>query len=116
MVAVVTLVAIESLTRILLLLGRRAGVGSILRWRRLVVVLVTEAAEPTALVVLRLVVGVVVVEATSTTGGHPAGAVHGLHAGLAAAAVLDARPGDEEHDEEGDNDGSENPSAVVVPA
>lgn len=74
-------------------------------------VLVTEAAEPSALIVLRLLALVIVVVAR-----HPSGAVHGLHTAAATATVADARPNDEECDEEDDDDGSQDPASVVGPA
>lgn len=114
MVAVVSLVAVECLTSVLLDLGLRR---SVLRRRSLVgVVLVPEAAEPSAMVVLWLLAlrGVVVV--VGTLRGHPPSAVHGPQTLTAAAAVLDARIGEKEEDEERDDNGRENPAAVVVPA
>lgn len=110
MVAVVALVAVESLARVLLALGRAWGV---LRWRGLVcVVLVAKAAEPSAVVVLRLLA---IVVGWSTALRHPPGAIHGLHSAAAATTVADARPGDEEQDEEDNDDGGKDPAAVVVP-
>lgn len=98
---VVSLIAVERLARILLVL--RLG-GGVLGWRGLVVVLVAEAAEPSALVVLGLLALVVVVVGRRTIG-HPSRTVHGLHAATAATTVADARPDDEECDEEDDDDG-----------
>lgn len=101
-VSVVSLVRVESLTGVLV--GDRAR--GVLWWRGLVV-LVAAVAKPSAVVVLRLLrPGWPVVGILWVAMHHPPGAVAGLQALTAAAAVIDARPGDEEGDEEDDDDGS----------
>lgn len=97
MVTVVSIIAVESLARVLLALRWRRRV---LRWRGLIV-LVAKAAKPSTLVVLGLLLTTLVVLVTR----HPSCAVHGSQAAAATATVANARPNDEEGDEEDEDDG-----------
>lgn len=101
MVTVVSIVAIESLARVLLALWWRRR--SVLRWRGLVVVLVAKSAKPSTLVILGLLLAALVVVVVVTWD--PSCAVHGSQAATTTATVADARPYDEEGDKGDQNDG-----------
>lgn len=97
MVTIVSIIAVESLARVLLALWwcRR-----VLRWRSLVV-LVAKTAKPSTLVVLGLLLTALVV----LVARDPSCAVHGSQATAATTTVADAGPDDEEGDEEDEDDG-----------
>lgn len=108
MVTVVSIIGVESLARVLLALW---WCRSVLRWWGLVV-LVAKAAKPSTLVVLRLLLTTLVVLGAR----HPSCAVHRSQALATTATVADARPDDEEGNEEDEDNGGQDPATPVAPA